>query len=54
MINPYIRAANKFPDVKQQAKERLDKRKPNKPDKPDKPDRPTLPDKPDKPKGKPV
>jgi len=48
MTDPYIRAANKFPNVKQQAKERLDKRKP------DKPDRPTLPDKPDKPKGKPV
>ena len=50
-MNAYLRAANKFPNVKQQAKERLDKRKP---DKPDKPDKPTLPDKPDKPKGKPV
>ena len=33
MINPYIRAATKFPEVKQQAKERFEKRK-GKPDKP--------------------
>ena len=51
MTDPYIRAAKKFPKVKQQAKEWLDKLKPGKPDKPD---RPTLPDKPDKPKGKPA
>ena len=40
MTDPYIRAANKFPNVKQQAKERLDKRRPDKPDKPGKPDKP--------------
>ena len=34
-MNPYIRAAAKHPKVKQQAKERLEKRK-GKPDKPPK------------------
>ena len=38
-MNPYLRAAAKFSKVKQQAKERLDKREP-KPDKPDKPNKP--------------
>ena len=33
-MNPYLRAAKKHPKVKQQAKERLGKRKLGKPDKP--------------------
>ena len=44
MTNPYIRAAAKHPKVKQQAKERLEKRK-GKPD--------TPPGKPPKANGKP-
>jgi hypothetical protein len=36
-MNPYLRAAAKFPKVKAQAKERLGKRKLGKPDKPAKP-----------------
>lgn len=36
MTSPYLRAAAKFPKVKQQAKERLGKRKPDKPVKPPK------------------
>jgi hypothetical protein len=36
MTSPYLRAAAKFPKVKTQAKERLDKRQ-GKPDKPIKP-----------------
>ena len=39
-MNPYLRAAKKHLKVKQQAKERLDKRQGN-PDKPIKPDKPT-------------
>ena len=39
-MNPYLRAAKKHLKVKQQAKERLDKRQ-GKPDKPIKPDNPT-------------
>ena len=35
-MNPYLRAAAKFPKVKQQAKERRNKRKLAKPDKPPK------------------
>ena len=35
-MNPYLRAAAKFPKVKNQAKERLGKRKLAKPDKPPK------------------
>ena len=42
MINPYIRAAAKYPKVKQQAKERLEKRK-GKPIKPDTPVTPNVP-----------
>ena len=38
-MDPYIRASKKFPKVKQQAKERLDKRK-------EKPVKPILDDKP--------
>ena len=60
-MNPYLRAAAKFSEVKAQAKERLDKRQgndmgPNKPENPNKPDnsvkldKPTPPPKP--PKGK--
>ena len=41
-MNHYLRASKKFPKVKLQAKERLDKR----------PDRPVKPDKPEKPSGK--
>jgi len=40
-MNAYLRAVNKFPKVKQQAKEQLDKRKPDKPNKPDKPAKPS-------------
>jgi hypothetical protein len=43
MTSPYLRAAAKFPKVKNQAKERFDKRKLGKPDKP-----PAKPDKPPK------
>jgi hypothetical protein len=39
-MNPYLRAAKKHLKVKQQSKERLDKRQ-GKPDKPIKPDKPT-------------
>jgi hypothetical protein len=48
-MNAYLRAAAKFPQLKLQGKERLDKRQGNDmgPGKPDKPD------KSDKPKGKP-
>jgi hypothetical protein len=35
-MNPYLRASNKYPKVKTQAKERFDKRKPVKPVKPPK------------------
>jgi len=35
-MNAYLRAAARFPKVKQQAKKRLGKRKPDKPDKPHK------------------
>jgi hypothetical protein len=41
-MNPYLRASKKFPKVKLQAKERLDKR----PDRPVKPDKPGKPEKP--------
>ena len=46
-MNPYLRAAKTIPKVKQQAKERFDKRKLGKPDKPVKPTPPPKP-----PKGK--
>jgi len=46
-MNPYLRAAEKFPQLKLQAKERRDKRQGNDMG-PDKPDKPTPPAKPPK------